>query len=341
MSTPIETEESIRETGEVPPAEQPIEEIAPPCEPEQPAAEKSPQQDYSDRIDPRDRDFIAAIDRILERQNKPRPEPEKPQEPPIEKFALGVVKKGVGVISLALILVLMGAILIWCMFSGTPDYMMVVKLAPVAAVLVGLELLVHYFTSGKHFRVHIPSICISALLVVGCCYMATTLNKSYSESKKEYNNRSVAAEIYDHSYKELRYLADIKQLTVEVELNPDGTSKEKGFEALSTDDVVNITVDLGGSYSSPQEFAEDCKKIIDGYRILSIPITNYSFSCNTKFNSFNLDVVGKFEQDYSEKRLAEQVRYFMVEDYDYIDDLEDFVADDDESSETSENDFDL
>lgn len=284
------------------------------------------QKQKTEGIDPRDRDFLAALGMMLESQNRRRDSEPKPSEPQRESFAFGMVRKGVGVISLSLILVMMGIVLICCLFSGAPDFLLPVKLAPVAAVLVGLEILVHYFTSGRHFRVHIPSICISAVIVVGCCFMAVALNKSYNESKTEYNNRSVAAQIYDSSYKELRYVADIHSLTVEVDLNPDGTGRKKGIEALSTDDIVKITVVLDGSYSSPRDFAEDCKSIIDGYRILGIPVMEFHFSNEDRLNSFKLDVEGKFAQDNSENMLAEQVRHIYLEDYDYLDDLEDFVG---------------
>lgn len=342
MSLSTETEEIINEVSapeQTVSQEQPVsaERFAPP-EGEQPL-----EQEYSGKngesvkknaapvkeeqsIDPRDRDFLAALGMMLESQNRRREAADKPEAAPKENFAFVMVNKGVGVVSLALILVMMGVALICCLFSGAPDFLLPVKLAPVAAILVGLEILIHYFTSGKHFRVHIPSICISAVLVVGCCFMAVTLNKSYSVTKTEYNNRSVAAQIYDSSYKELRYVAEIGSLVVDVDLNPDGTGREKGIEALSTDDIVNITVVLDGSYSSPREFAEECKSVIDGYRILGIPVTEFHFSSENKLNSFRLDVEGKFAQDYSETKLAEQVHHVFVEDFDYIDDLEDFVG---------------
>lgn len=340
MSTPIETEELTEQTAEQT-AQQPAE-PAPEEQSPKPMLGDMPSQtletrsdDFTQTIDPRDREFIDALGKMLDKHSRPEP---KPEEPPAQKFALGIVKKGVGVVSLALILVMMGTILICCFFSSAPDYLLAVKLAPVAAVLVGLELLVHYFTSGKHFRVHFPSIIISALIVVGCCFMATSLNKSYNESKEDYNNRSVAAEIYDSSYKELRYVADISKLTVDVELNPDGTGYTKGYKSLSSDDYVDIKIELGGGYSSPKEFAAECKNIIDVYRILGIPVRDFSFICNTKFSTFTLNVTGRFQQEYSEKQLAEQVHYVYVEEYDYIDDLEDYeIPETEETQETEEN----
>lgn len=290
---------------------------------------------FQAEMEARDREFLAAMEHVLEKTTSRRQEPEKrDDDAPIGRFAISFVKKGVGVVSLSLILIIMGVVMAACLFSKSPDYLLPMKLSPIAAVLLGLELLAHYVTSGKHFRIHIPSIVISALLVVGCCAMAASLNESYSETKTEYNNRSIAAEIYDHSYKELRYLADITSLGVEVDLNPDGLGKDKGFEALSTDDIINIRVELGGSYSSAGEFAEECKKIIDGYRILGIPVTNFRFTNEGKFHSFSLDVEGKFLQDYSENRLADRVVHYYVEDFDYIDDLEDFVGETEQAETT-------
>lgn len=279
-------------------------------------------------IDARDREFLAALGAVLENSRQssaPQPQPARTEESPVGRAAVGVVKKGVGVISLALILIFMGIVLICTLFSEQPDYLLPLKLSPVAAVLVGLELLAHYLASVKHFRVHIPSIVISAFIVVGCCVMACVLNNSYSQTTAEYNNRSVAAEIYDSSYKELRHVAEIAQLSVDVDLNPDGTGRKKGLEALTTGDIVIIECELGGSYSTPREFAAECKNIIDGYRFLDIPVTEFKFVNDGKLHRFALNVDGKFQQDYSESELAEIVDHIYYEDYDYIPDLEDFT----------------
>lgn len=289
-------------------------------------------------IDARDREFLAALGAVLENSRQhsapqPQPQPAREEESHAEKIAVGVVKKGVGVISLALILIFMGIVLVCTLFSEQPDYLLPLKLSPVAAVLVGLELLAHYLASGKHFRVHIPSIVISAFVVVGCCAMACVMNNSYSETTAEYNNRSVAAEIYDSSYRELRHVADIAQLSVEVDLNTNGSDRKKGLESLTSADIVRIECELSGSYSSPREFAADCKSIIDGYRFLDIPVTEFSFVNEGKLHRFALNVEGKFEQDYSESELADNVDHIYYEDYDYIPDLEDFTLTE-ESEET-------
>ncbi len=287
-------------------------------------------------MEARDREFLASLDRVLERQRSTvRKEPQIEQS--ISKFALGVVKKGVGVISLALVLIVMGIAMLVCLLSPAHDYLLPLKLSPVAAVLLGLELLAYFVTSKGNFRVHIPSICISAAVVVGCCVMCTALNKTYSEQKTEYNNRTIAAEIYDSSYKELRYVADISTLTVDVDLNTDGVDRSEGIKSLGTGDHVTVTAELGGTFTSPSDFAKECKDIIDGYRILGIPIDDFHFTNEGRLHSFSLDVEGKFAQDYSESRLAEKVSHIYLEDYDYIDDLEDFTdTADDTSDETEE-----
>lgn len=286
-------------------------------------------------MEQRDREFLAALDQVLEKQKIRETVPQTPPPPPRRNIAVGLVKKGVGMISLSLILIFMGVVMLVCLFSRSPDYLLPLKLSPIAAVLIGLELLVGYLTSGKHFRVHIPSIVISALLVVGCCVMAVALNNSYRDTKTDYNNRSVAAEIYDSSYKELRYVSDISVLKVEVDLNPDGVGSEKGLEALSADDTVNIFIELGGDFNSPAGFAAECKKIIDSYKILGIPVTNFTFINEGRLHSFKLEAEGKFIQDYSESKLTELVRYIYIENYDYIHDLEDYTEPPAESEENA------
>ncbi len=277
-------------------------------------------------MDARDKEFLAALDKVLEKSGARTQTVRREPEPKVERFAMGMVKKGVGMISLAIVLVMMGVVLVCCLFSSTPDFLLPLKLSPIAAVLLGLELLVGYMTGGKRFRVHIPSIIILTLIVVGCCVMATVMNNSYNATKTEYNNRSVAAEIYESSYKELKYVADISELEVKVDLNPDGSGAQKGMTSLGTDDFVTINVTLAGSYENPSAFAKECKGIIDGYRFLGIPITDYHFVNEGRLHRYSLDVQGKFIQDYSESRLTELVDHVYLEDYDYIEDLEDFIG---------------
>lgn len=281
-----------------------------------------------------DRKLLAALDEVLEKRTREMREQQSRTRSKGERLAATVVKKGVGFVSLGLIMVFLGIVMIICLFSPAPDFLIPLKLSPICIILVGIELLLNQLMTRGHFRVNIPSLVISAVLVVGCGFMCVTLNNTYKEDKEEYNNRSIAAEIYDRSYKELRYVADIASLDIEVDLNPDGTGRTKGVDALSIDDYVNVTVEFADSYNSPKAFAADCKKIIDGYRIMGINITNFYFRNTGAFHSFSLDVEGKYAQDYAESKLAEKVDYMYIEDIDYMDDLEDYQ--DETTDETSQ-----
>lgn len=281
-----------------------------------------------EEMDARDRDILAALDQMLERHHAPQHHA-KPQaeENPIEKFAVGVVRKGAGIVSLAVTLIFMGIVVICCFFAEAPDYLLPMKLAPVSAVLLGLELFIYHIASGRRFRVHIPAIVITALIIAGCCTMAVVMNDSYTVTKTDYNNRSIAAEIYERGYHELRHAAEIKEIEVEVELNPDGIARIEGIDSLSADDIVVLTVTFSGAYNGPAQFAAECKTVIDAYRFLGIPVTDFHFISDSRFSSFRLDVRGQFMQDYSEADLINEVAYVYVEDYDYIEDLGDFVGD--------------
>ncbi|MCH5208876.1 MAG: hypothetical protein J1F04_08310 [Oscillospiraceae bacterium] len=272
----------------------------------------------------RDRQLLDALDEILKNRSSVQYNTEHKR--PIttsEKFAKGIVRKGVGFISLALVLVLFGIVLIFCLFSPAPDYLLLLKFSPVAAILLGIEILVTLLITHGRFKINIISVIISALLVVGCCTMGVILNRTYNEEKIEYNNRSIAAEIYDRSYKELRYVADIEAMEIVVDLNPDGTGVTKGIDALSAGDTVVVNVEFGGVYATPNAFATDCKKIVDGFRIMGIDITDFHFANQSAFHSYKLDITGKYLQDYSESRLTELVNHIYIEDTDYLEDLED------------------
>lgn len=285
-------------------------------------------------IKEQDEKLLAALDEVLEKRSRQiQYEREKtPAPPPKVRVLTKSVRKGVGVISLGLILVFLGIVMVACLFSPTPNFLIPLKLSPLCAVLIGLEILLNQIANHGNIRINVPSIIISALLVVGCCVMCVALNKYYNERKVDYNNRSIAAEIYDKSYKELRYVADIASLDVDVDLNPDGSGRTKGLEALSTDDFVNITVNFAGAIDSPKIFAGYCKKIIDGYRFMGIPVTNFYFRNESSLHTYSLDVEGKYAQDFSESRLEEQVNHIYLDNMNYIDDLPDFI---DETEDTS------
>ncbi len=289
-----------------------------------------------EELEARDRDILAALDQMLERHHAPPQGKHPPEESPIEKFAVGMVRKGAGIVSLSITLIFMGIVVICCFFAESPDYLLPMKLAPVSAILLGLELFIYHIASGRKFRIHIPAIIITAIIIAGCCTMAVVMNDSYTETKTEYNNRTIAAEIYERGYHELRHAADIKEISVEVDLNPDGAARIEGIESLSADDTVILTVTFSGKYNGPAAFAAECKTVIDAYRFLGIPVTDFHFVNDSRFSSFRLDVKGQFMQDYSEEELIEEIAYVYVEDYDYIEDLQDFVGDTAETSETAE-----
>lgn len=294
------------------------------------------EQRFQEELEAHDRNILAALDEMLARQQQPQPKSRKsrPDENGLERFAIGMVRKGAGIVSLSLILIFMGIVVICCFFSPTPDYLLPMKMSPIAAVLLGIELLIYHVISGRKFRIHIPAICISAVIIAGCCTMAVVLNNSYTESMAEYDNRSIEAEIYERGYHELRHAADIAEIQVEVDLNPTGSARKSGIKSLAAGDDVTITVIFDGSYSSPAQFASECKTVIDGYRFLGIPVKDFRFICNDSFNSYRLDVNGAFMQDYTESELQAKVNHVYVEDYDYIEDLEDYIEATSESSES-------
>lgn len=242
-----------------------------------------------------------------------------------KQIAVTVINKGVGFVSLGLILIFLAVVMLIVLFSPNHDYMLPLKLSPIAAALIGIEILFNQVPTRGSFKINIPSIAISATLVVGCCVMCVVLDNSGRKQQEEYNDRAIAAEIYEAGYKELRYIADIKTMTVDVDLNTGKAQRNTGIESLAPDDVVNVFVEFSGVYSSPSEFAGDCKKIIDGYRIMGINITNFYFSNESTYHSYKLNVFGKFAQDYSEYQLADMVDYVYIEDYDYLYDISDMV----------------
>lgn len=273
-------------------------------------------------IEEQDKKLLAALDEVLDRRSV---KVDVLPEPKVQKIAKGVAKKGVGLVSLGLILMFLGIVMICCLFSPSHDFTLPLKLSPLCAVFIGLELLANQMMTRGRFRINIPSILISTALVVGCCIMCVALNKNSAEKKEEYNNRTIAAEIYDMSYRELRHSVDIASLEIVVDLNPDGSGKLKGLDALSSDDYVDVKVRFAGVIRTPKDFVSNCKKVIDGYRFMGINITNFYFVNESALHSFKLNVEGKFAQDQTESMLLENVDHIYFDNMQYIEDLADYV----------------
>lgn len=276
-----------------------------------------------DEMTRRDREILDALDRVLQKSNNAPTPVRKRRSTGIGRLAVGTIKRGAGLVSLALSLMFLGIVSMCVMVSGTPDRLLIAKLAPITAVFVGAELLLSWLVSGRKLRINIPCICVTAFITIGSCILSASLSSTEKQAIEEYNSRMVSAEIYDASYSALRHSADISKLTVTAELDPD--SKARSIDTLSAGDYVKITAVLDGRYSTPGEFAADCGHMIRVYKDLGIPVDTFSFSAETRLAGFFLTVEGKFQQDFSDEELTELVNYIFYEDYDYIQDLEDMT----------------
>lgn len=234
------------------------------------------------------------------------------------------VRLGAGIISLALTLVVLGIVLMVQLFSQEPDMTMMIRFAPLAGVFIGVELLLFWLLSGGKFRIHIPALCATVIIAAGGCILAVSMTRTLEESVQKNNDRAVEAEIYELSYQELKHTADISKLDIRADMLPD-SGKKRGAGDITLADRVSITVELDGYYASPREFAAECGRIMDVYDDLGIPVEKYRFSAQTRLMEFRLDVEGRFQQDYSDEKLKELVRYVYIEDYDFIQDLADFT----------------
>lgn len=273
-----------------------------------------------------DEKLLKALDEVLEKRSR-RAEEAGAKRPrsKSERAADSIKRKGVGFISLGLILIFLGFVMFFTLSSSAPNYTLLLQLSPVCAILIGAEILITVIVTRGRFRVNVISLLVSILLVVVCCMLCMKLGGEYKEEVVEYNNRTIAGQIYDRSYEKLKGVADINKIDINVNLNPDGTGKTKGIEALSTGDIVTVDVELGGIFNSPKNFATDCKRIIDSYHEMGINVTTFSFKNKSKLRGYTLEIDGKFAQDFDVNRLIDMVNYVYIEDFNYIEDLEDYV----------------
>lgn len=291
-------------------------ELSPEFTPEQP--------DPEDEIARRDREILVALDEMLQKNIAPAEAPHKKKRPDLRRLTIGTMKRGAGVLSLAVTLVMMGITLMCLLISGTQDLSLLIKLSPIAAVLLGVEIILSWLSSGRKIRLHIPCVCADAAIVIGCCILAAVLNSTITETEQVFSDRSAEAAIYDKTYPLLKHTADISKLTVDVDLNLEG-GKKRTDDSLTTADDIRVSVELDGYYTSPSEFAAECGSIMKVFDDLDIPADEFSFRAETRLMSFALDIEGKYQQDYSVEKLTGLVRYVFIEDYDYIQDLADFT----------------
>lgn len=291
-------------------------ELSPELTPEQP--------DPEDEITRRDREILAALDEMLQKNSAPVEAPHKKKRPDLRRLTTGTMKRGAGVLSLAVTLVMMGITLMCLLISGTQDLSLLIKLSPIAAILLGVEIILSWLSSGRKIRLHIPCVCADAAIVIGCCILAAVLSSTITETEQVFSDRSAEAAIYDKTYPLLRHTADISKLTVDVDLNLEG-GRKRTDDSLITADDIRVSVELDGYYTSSSEFAAECGSIMKVFDDLDIPADEFSFSSETRLMSFALDIEGKYQQDYSVEKLTGLVRYVFIEDYDYIQDLADFT----------------
>lgn len=274
----------------------------------------------------RDQEILDALDKVLQ-QTGARPQTaRKPKNTRRNalKFTMGTVKSGAGLVSLALTLIFLGIVTLCVLISGSSDYLLIAKLAPISAVFVGAELLLSWFVSGKRLRIHVPCICITAALVIAGCILSASLNREETEIREVQSGRVIAAQIYEQSYKELCRTADISTLTVTADL---ASGAGKTWDTLSAGDIVDISVEFSGTYFSTREFAQECRTVIAAYKNMGIPVSHFSFAAESRLTSFRLEIDGLFQQDMDVEELADRVNYIYYEDYDYIEDLEDITED--------------
>lgn len=300
-------------------------------------ASKNAERDYAKSkqekgITAQDKKLLAALDEVLEKHSaRTRASAKSVERSGIKLLAKKVSGSGVGLFSLSLILIFLGITLLYCLFSPKHNFFLVLKLSPICLVLVGLEVFLYQVFARGKIKINLPSIVISAFVMISCCVLSLVFNDRFNESNNEYNNRSIAAEIYDLSYDRLKDQANIAKLEVKVDLNPAGSGEIEGISSLSTDDYVDITVNLSGIIDNPRDFAEICKNIIDSYKDMGINVTNFYFINESTLHSYNLKVEGKFAQDSSCEELEKIVNHIYIQDMGYLDDLKD-ITDDTESN---------
>ena len=225
----------------------------------------------------------------------------------------------VGTVTLGIVLIVVGALLIWALFDPSFSVATIAKFSPAILILVGAEMIVGYFRSdGNKVKYDFLSMVVCFLLIIGSLIgaMIPTVFQAtvgWAQIEERLHN-----DVEDSIYEATKDLKTIDSIYVNVYRYSrwDGISDGASSYQEIMDDGnyrAHLHVNLRGDYENGTALAEDAKEIVDRIREINIPLENVTFNYDGKQYSGSLELDGRYNLDLTVEEMAEKVRFEPIE----------------------------
>lgn len=230
-------------------------------------------------------------------------------------------RRRVGSFTLGLCLILAGgAILLYYFWPGF-DFLLAAKLSPLILVALGVEILLTNFRPEER-RYDFLSIFLCLFL------MAAILMVSFIPSLWDFFGPqhsaledSLSAQLEEDYYQQLQG-GPVQSLSVQLSLAYN--SQPGSPRQLNPGDSLGVSVGLSGPYASAEDFAEDCRQVLNEINRVDAPLDWVSFEAPApedtypatgeeeaaEMSAVSLFLSGPYQLDWSAREMLAQVSFY-------------------------------
>lgn len=233
----------------------------------------------------------------------------------------------VGTVTLGIVLIVMGALLIWAMFEPGFSVLTIAKFSPAILILVGVEMIIGYFRSGgEKVKYDFLSMFVCFLLIFGSLIgtMVPALARvtvGWTQIEDRLHD-----DVEDSIYEATKDLKTIDHITVSIDRYSGWDGMEYGdfsrvpaYEDIRDggDYRIYLCIYLRGEYADKASFAEAAGMILSRINALDLPMENISFRSEGEQYSTSLDLEGRYNLDLTAGEMEEKVQLRPEEEEPY------------------------
>ena len=229
----------------------------------------------------------------------------------------------VGTVTLGIVLIVVGALLIWALFDPSFSVATIAKFSPAILILVGVEMIVGYFRSdGNKVKYDFLSMVVCFLLIIGSLIgtmIPTVFQATVGWAQIE--NR-IHSDVEDSIYEATKDLKTIDSIYVNVYrysrwdgISDGDFSKVSSYQEIldGKDYEINLHVNLRGEYADKAAFAVAAKDILNRVDGLKLPLEHASFNFDGERYSASMELDGRYNLDMTAEELEEKVQFERLE----------------------------
>lgn len=229
----------------------------------------------------------------------------------------------VGTVTLGIVLIVVGALLIWALFEPSFSVATIAKFSPAILILVGIEMIVGYFRSdGSKVKYDFLSMFVCFLLICGSLIgtMIPTVFRA-TVGWEQIENR-LHSDVEDSIYEATKDLKTIDSIYVNVYqyagwygVYDRDFSRVPTYEEIRNDKdyKANLHVSLRGEYAEKMAFTAACKEFLDRVDVLELPLEHVSFNYDGEEYSASMDLAGPYNLDMTAGEMEEKARFERLE----------------------------